>query len=86
MTPGHQVVAFVITNLTLNPATIIFGYVAQSFGGEGSIVSVDNLEDVVGVISVALLLITGGIFTYQALCLARRGFHLVWRSLLSPTA
>jgi len=38
----------VITNPTLNPA-VIFGYVFKSpFGGQGSIVSVDNLEDVVG--------------------------------------
>ncbi len=53
----------VITNPTLNPA-VIFGYVLKSpFGGEGSIVSVNNLEDVVGGhIWVGLLLIFGGIF------------------------
>ncbi|MEH2023674.1 photosystem II reaction center protein CP43 [Nostoc sp.] len=53
----------IITNPTLNPA-VIFGYVIKSpFGGEGWIVSVDNLEDVVGGhIWVALILIAGGIF------------------------
>ncbi|MEH1816659.1 MAG: photosystem II reaction center protein CP43 [Nostoc sp.] len=53
----------IITNPTLNPA-VIFGYVLKSpFGGEGWIVSVDNLEDVVGGhIWVAFILIAGGIF------------------------
>jgi len=53
----------VISNPTLNPA-VIFGYVLKSpFGGEGSIVSVNNLEDVVGGhIWVGLILILGGIF------------------------
>jgi photosystem II CP43 chlorophyll apoprotein len=54
--------------------------VAKSpFGGEGSIVSVDNLEDVVGGhIWVALLLITGGIFhvVTKPFAWARRGF--IW--------
>jgi photosystem II CP43 chlorophyll apoprotein len=37
-----------ITNPTLNPS-VIFGYLLKSpFGGEGWIVSVDNLEDVIG--------------------------------------
>jgi photosystem II CP43 chlorophyll apoprotein len=37
-----------ITNPTLNPSAI-FGYLLKSsFGGEGWIVSVDNLEDVIG--------------------------------------
>jgi len=37
-----------ITNLTLNPS-VIFGYLLKSpFGGEGWIVSVDNLEDIIG--------------------------------------
>ncbi|GAB1537414.1 hypothetical protein NUACC21_00540 [Scytonema sp. NUACC21] len=53
----------VITNPTLNPA-VIFGYLLKSpFGGEGWIVSVDNLEDVVGGhIWVAFICIAGGIF------------------------
>ena len=37
-----------ITNLNLSPS-IIFGYLLKSpFGGEGWIVSVDNLEDIIG--------------------------------------
>ncbi|KAG6540596.1 hypothetical protein Mapa_018111 [Marchantia paleacea] len=37
-----------ITNLTLSPS-VIFGYLLKSpFGGEGWIVSVDNLEDIIG--------------------------------------
>ena len=37
-----------ITNLTLSP-TIIFGYLLKSpFGREGWIVSVDDLEDIIG--------------------------------------
>ncbi|WP_138499631.1 photosystem II reaction center protein CP43 [Nostoc sp. PA-18-2419] len=53
----------IITNPTLNPA-VIFGYLIKSpFGGEGWIVSVNNLEDVVGGhIWIALILIAGGIF------------------------
>ncbi|RYQ97966.1 hypothetical protein Ahy_B08g094038 [Arachis hypogaea] len=36
------------TNLTLSPS-IIFGYLLKSpFGGEGWIVSVDDLEDIIG--------------------------------------
>jgi len=52
-----------ITNPTLNPA-IIFGYLLKApFGGEGWIVSVDNLEDIVGGhIWIALICISGGIF------------------------
>jgi photosystem II CP43 chlorophyll apoprotein len=53
----------VITNPTLNPA-IIFGYLLKSpFGGDGWIVSVDNLEDVVGGhIWLGLICISGGIW------------------------
>jgi len=69
----------VITNPTLNPA-VIFGYVLKSpFGGEGSIVSVNNLEDVVGGhIWVGLLLIFGGIFHIltKPFAWARRAF--IW--------
>jgi photosystem II CP43 chlorophyll apoprotein len=51
----------VITNPTLNPA-VIFGYLLKSpFGGDGWIVSVDNLEDVVGGhIWIGLICIAGG--------------------------
>lgn len=53
----------VITNPTLNPG-VIFGYLLKSpFGGDGWIVSVDNLEDVVGGhIWIALICISGGIW------------------------
>ncbi|KAG5580107.1 hypothetical protein H5410_050734 [Solanum commersonii] len=43
-----------ITNLTLSPS-IIFGYLLKSpFGGEGWIVSVDDLEDIIGCSNIAL--------------------------------
>jgi photosystem II CP43 chlorophyll apoprotein len=53
----------IITNPTLNPATI-FGYVLKSpFGGDGWIVSVNNLEDLVGGhVWVGLICIAGGIW------------------------
>lgn len=53
----------IITNPTLNPATI-FGYLTKApFGGEGWIVGVNNMEDIIGGhIWVGLLCIFGGIF------------------------
>ncbi|MBC8124033.1 MAG: photosystem II reaction center protein CP43 [Gemmatimonadaceae bacterium] len=53
----------VIDSPTLDPA-IIFGYVLKSpFGGDGWIVSVDNLEDVIGGhIWVGLVCLVGGIW------------------------
>jgi photosystem II CP43 chlorophyll apoprotein len=53
----------IVTNPTLSPATI-FGYILISpFGGDGWIVRVDNLEDVVGGhIYVAILCIFGGLW------------------------
>lgn len=53
----------VITNPTLNPA-IIFGYLIKApFGGEGWIISVDNMEDVIGGhIWIAFICIAGGIW------------------------
>ncbi|MCS7293684.1 MAG: photosystem II reaction center protein CP43 [Gloeomargarita sp. SKYBB_i_bin120] len=53
----------VITNPTLDPR-VIFGYVLRSpFGGAGSIVGVDNMEDVIGGhIWVGFLCIAGGIW------------------------
>ena len=53
----------VITNPTLNPA-VIFGYLTKSpFGGDGWIVSVDNMEDVIGGhIWIGLICIAGGIW------------------------
>jgi photosystem II CP43 chlorophyll apoprotein len=52
-----------VTSPTLDP-TIIFGYVLKSpFGGDGWIVSVDNLEDVIGGhIWIGFVCIAGGIW------------------------
>ena len=53
----------VITNPTLNPA-VIFGYLLKSpFGGDGWIVSVDNMEDIIGGhIWIGFICIAGGIW------------------------
>lgn len=53
----------IINNPTLNPA-VIFGYLLKSpFGGEGWIVGVNNMEDIIGGhIWVGLVCIFGGIF------------------------
>jgi photosystem II CP43 chlorophyll apoprotein len=53
----------VITNPTLNPA-VIFGYLLKSpFGGDGWIVSVNNMEDIIGGhIWLGLICISGGIW------------------------
>jgi len=53
----------IITNPTLNPAAI-FGYLTKApFGGEGWIIGVNNMEDIIGGhIWVGLLCIFGGIF------------------------
>jgi photosystem II CP43 chlorophyll apoprotein len=76
--PGGGDVRF-ITTPTLNPI-VIFGYVFRSpFGGDGWVVSVNNMEDIVGGhIWVGILCITGGIwhiFT-KPFAWARRAF--VW--------
>jgi photosystem II CP43 chlorophyll apoprotein len=53
----------VINNPTLNPA-IIFGYLTKApFGGEGWIIGVDNMEDVIGGhIWIGLICIAGGVW------------------------
>lgn len=53
----------VITNPTLDPA-IIFGYLTKSpFGGEGWIISVDNMEDIIGGhIYIGIICIAGGVW------------------------
>ena len=76
--PGGGDVRY-ITTPTLNPI-VIFGYVFRSpFGGDGWVVSVNNMEDVIGGhIWVGILCITGGIwhiFT-KPFAWARRAF--VW--------
>ena len=69
----------VITNPTLNPATI-FGYLTKApFGGEGWIIGVNNMEDVIGGhIWIGLICIGGGIWHIltQPFGWARRAF--VW--------
>nr|YP_010261119.1 photosystem II CP43 chlorophyll apoprotein [Cephaleuros karstenii]UIB39060.1 photosystem II CP43 chlorophyll apoprotein [Cephaleuros karstenii] len=69
----------VITNPTLK-ASVIFGYLLKSpFGGDGWIVSVDNMEDVIGGhIWIGVSLIIGGIFHIltKPFAWARRAF--VW--------
>ena len=53
----------IITNSTISPA-VIFGYLLKSpFGGDGWIVSVDNVEDIIGGhIWIGTLLIFGGVW------------------------
>jgi len=53
----------IINNPTLNPA-VIFGYLVESpFGGDGWIVGVDNMEDIIGGhIWVGLICIAGGVW------------------------
>jgi photosystem II CP43 chlorophyll apoprotein len=53
----------VITNPTLNPA-VIFGYLVKApFGGEGWILSVNNMEDVIGGhIWIGITCIAGGVW------------------------
>ena len=76
--PGGGDVRY-ITTPTLNPI-VIFGYVFRSpFGGDGWVVSVNNMEDIVGGhIWVGVLCITGGIFHIitKPFAWARRAF--VW--------
>jgi len=69
----------VITNPTINPG-IILGYLLKSpFGGDGWIVSVDNMEDIVGGhIWIGTTLIIGGVWHIltKPWAWARRAF--VW--------
>ena len=53
----------VITNPTLK-ASVILGYLLKSpFGGDGWIVSVDNMEDIIGGhIWIGVLLVVGGVW------------------------
>lgn len=65
---GHQWAGHVrvVTSPTLDP-TIIFGYVLKSpFGGDGWLISVDNLEDVIG-----------GHIWIGAICLLGGVWHIV---------
>lgn len=69
----------VITNPTLNPATI-FGYLTKApFGGEGWIVGVNNMEDVIGGhIWVGLICIAGGIWHILTKPFAWARRALIW--------
>merc|ERR1711865_580483 len=75
----------VINNPTLNPLRI-FGYVLKApFGGDGWVMSTNNMEDLVGGhIWVGVLCIIGGIFhvTTKPYGWARRAF--VWLKLQAP--
>ena len=68
-----------VKNPTLNPL-VIFGYVFKSpFGGDGWIVSIDNMEDLIGGhVWVGVLCLTGGIWHIltKPFAWARRAF--VW--------
>ncbi len=69
----------IITNPTISPA-VVFGYLLKSpFGGDGWIVSVDNLEDIIGGhIWIGTLLLLGGVWHIltKPWAWARRAF--VW--------
>jgi len=69
----------IITNPTLNPG-VIFGYLTKApFGGEGWIVSVNNMEDIIGGhIWIGLVCISGGIWHIltKPFAWARRAF--IW--------
>ncbi|TKY68117.1 Photosystem II D2 protein [Spatholobus suberectus] len=68
-----------ITNLTLSPS-IIFGYLLKSpFGGEGWIVSVDDLEDIIGGhVWLGSICILGGIWHILTKPFAWARRALVW--------
>ena len=68
-----------ITNLTLSPA-VVFGYLLKSpFGGEGWIVSVDNLEDIIGGhVWLGSICILGGIWHILTKPFAWARRALVW--------
>ena len=81
MIPGPQEGGDVrkITNLTLIPS-IIFGYLLKSpFGGEGWIVSVDDLEDIIGGhVWLGSICILGGIWHILTKPFAWARHALVW--------
>ncbi len=69
----------IINNPTLNPA-VIFGYLLRSpFGGEGWLVGVDNMEDIIGGhIWVGLICIGGGIWHILTKPFAWARRALIW--------
>ncbi|KAG5595821.1 hypothetical protein H5410_037053 [Solanum commersonii] len=73
-----------ITNLTLSPS-IIFGYFLKSpFGGEGWIINVDDLEDIIGGhVWLGSICILGGIWHILTKHFAWARRALVWSAYLS---
>jgi photosystem II CP43 chlorophyll apoprotein len=69
----------IIANPTLNPATI-FGYLTKApFGGEGWIIGVNNMEDVIGGhIWIGLICIAGGIWHILTKPFAWARRALIW--------
>ncbi|MGL5511199.1 MAG: photosystem II reaction center protein CP43 [Microcoleaceae cyanobacterium] len=69
----------IINNPTLNPA-VIFGYLVRSpFGGEGWLVGVDNMEDIIGGhIWIGLICIGGGIWHILTKPFAWARRALIW--------
>lgn len=69
----------IINNPTLNPA-VIFGYLLRSpFGGEGWLIGVDNMEDIIGGhIWVGLICIGGGIWHILTKPFAWARRALIW--------
>jgi photosystem II CP43 chlorophyll apoprotein len=72
-------------NLTLSPG-VIFGYLLKSpFGGEGWIVSVEDLEDIIeGHVWLGSSCVLGGIWHMlpKPFRMGSRYVCMVWRSLL----
>ena len=78
--PGGGDVRY-ITTPTLNPI-VIFGYVFRSpFGGDGWVVAVNNMEDLVGGhIWVGILCIVGGIWHifHKTILMGSSSICMVW--------
>jgi len=83
--PWAPVVAMFVSLLTRRSTQLSSSVMCSSpFGGQGSIVSVDNLEDVVGGhIWVALILIGGGIFSFSPSPLLGRVAYIGLETYLS---
>jgi len=85
MIPGRkegEMVAKLLTSVTLCPS-ILFGYLLKSpFGSEGWIVSVDDLEDIIGGhVWIGSICILGGIWHILTSPFAWARRALVWSGL-----